>query len=54
VLTVLLLALAPRVLNEISWPALLAGMLLTMKVYWLALAWGRPKISDTSELILKS
>jgi len=54
VLTVLLLALAPRVLNEISWPALLAGMLLTMKVYWLALAWGRPKTSDTSELILKS
>jgi ATP synthase protein I len=42
VLTVLLLALAPRVLNEVSWPALLAGLLLTMKVYWLALAWGRP------------
>ncbi len=42
VLTVLLLALAPRVLNDVSWPALLAGLLLTMKVYWLALAWGRP------------
>jgi ATP synthase protein I len=42
VLTVLMLALAPRVLNEVSWPALLAGLLLTMKVYWLALAWGRP------------
>ncbi len=42
VLTVLLLALAPRVLNEVSWPALLAGLLLTMKVYWLALAWGKP------------
>jgi len=54
VLTVLLLALAPRVLNEISWPALLAGMLLTMKVYWLALAWGRPKTSEASEMILKS
>ena len=54
VLTVLLLALASRVLNAVSWPALLAGMLLTMKVYWLALAWGRPKTSDTSELILKS
>ena len=43
VLTVLLLALAPRVLNEVSWPALLAGMLLAMKVYWLALAWGKPR-----------
>jgi len=43
VLTVLLLALAPRVLNEVSWPALLVGLLLTMKVYWLALAWGSPK-----------
>jgi len=54
VLTVLLLALAPRVLNEVSWPALLAGMLLAMKVYWLALAWGKPKTSDTAKLILKS
>lgn len=43
VITVLLLALAPRVLSEVNWPALLAGLLLTMKVYWLALAWGRPK-----------
>ena len=54
VLTVLLLALAPRVLNEVSWPALLAGMLLAMKVYWLALVWGKPKTSDTAKLILKS
>ena len=43
VITVVLLALAPRVLSEVSWPALLAGLLLTMKVYWLALAWGSPK-----------
>ena len=43
VLTVLLLVLAPRVVNDVSWPALLVGMLLTMKVYWLALAWGRPQ-----------
>lgn len=54
VLTVLLLVLAPKVLNEVSWPALLAGMLLAMKVYWLALAWGRPKTSDTAKLFLKS
>jgi ATP synthase protein I len=43
VLTVLLLVLAPKVLNEVSWPALLVGLLLTMKVYWLALAWGKPR-----------
>jgi ATP synthase protein I len=43
VLTVLLLALAPSVLNEVSWPALLVGLLLTMNVYWLALAWGKPR-----------
>ena len=43
VLTVLLLVLAPRVMNDVSWPALLVGMLLTMKVYWLALAWGKPR-----------
>ena len=43
VLTVLLLVLAHKVLNEVSWPALLVGLLLTMKVYWLALAWGKPR-----------
>lgn len=43
VLTVLLLVLAPRVVNDVSWPALLVGMLLTMKVYWLALARGKPR-----------
>ena len=43
VLTVLLLVLAPKILNEVSWPALLVGLLLTMKVYWLALAWGKPR-----------
>ncbi len=43
VLTVLLLVLAPRLLIDVSWPALLVGMLLTMKVYWLALVWGKPQ-----------
>ncbi len=32
VLAVLLLVLAPRVLPELSWPALLAGLIVTMKV----------------------
>ena len=48
VLAVLLLVLAPRTLPELSWPALLAGLVVTMKVYWLALIWGKPK--STSDL----
>jgi len=42
VLTVLLLVLAPRFVEDLSWPALLAGLIVTMKVYWLALIWGKP------------
>ena len=38
-LTVLALLLAPKVVEDLSWPALLAGLIVTMKVYWLALAW---------------
>ena len=38
-LTVLALLLAPRLVEDLSWPALLAGLVVTMKVYWLALAW---------------
>jgi len=33
------LLLAPRLVEDLSWPALLAGLVVTMKVYWLALAW---------------
>lgn len=38
-LTVLALLLAPRVIEDLSWLAMLAGLVVTMKVYWLALAW---------------
>ena len=41
-LTVLLMVLAPRLIEDLSWPALLAGLIVTMKVYWLALIWGKP------------
>jgi len=41
VLTVLLMVLAPRLIEDLSWPALLAGLIVTMKVYWLALIWGK-------------
>ena len=36
VLTVLMLFAAPRVVLNLSWLALLAGFVVTMKVYWLA------------------
>jgi ATP synthase protein I len=37
-LTLAMLALAPRLVAGLSWPALLVGMVLAMKVYWAALA----------------
>jgi ATP synthase protein I len=37
--SIALLAAAPRLVPELSWPALLVGLVLTMKVYWLALAY---------------
>ena len=37
-LTVAMLLAAPRLVRELSWPALLVGMVLAMKVYWVALA----------------
>ncbi len=37
VLTIALLALAPRLVPQLSWLALLAGMVITMKTYWVAL-----------------
>jgi ATP synthase protein I len=37
-LTVAILMAAPKMVAALSWPALLAGLLLTMKVYWVALA----------------
>ena len=36
-LTLAMLLLAPRVVLQVSWPAMLVGLVLTMKVYWIAL-----------------
>jgi ATP synthase protein I len=36
-LTVAMLFAAPRLVRDLSWPAMLVGLVLTMKVYWLAL-----------------
>ena len=34
-----LLMLAPRILVPLSWPALLVGLVVCIKVYWVALLW---------------
>ena len=46
VLTVALLAAAPRLVPGLSWIALLAGMVVTMKTYWVALL-VRPGVRKT-------
>lgn len=45
--SIALLAVAPKWVSALSWPALLIGLVLTMKVYWVALAFkpaGRPSV----------
>jgi ATP synthase protein I len=37
--SVAMLMLAPKLVQPLSWPALLVGLVLCMKVYWLALSW---------------
>lgn len=39
--SVALLMLATRIVQPLSWPALLVGLVVCIKVYWLALAWRR-------------
>jgi ATP synthase protein I len=38
---VAMLAAAPRVVQELSWPALLVAMVVCVKVNWWALLWRR-------------
>ena len=46
--SVAMLMLAPKLLQRLSWPALLVGLVLCMKVYWFALLWRAPrKDNDT-------
>jgi len=40
-LTVALLVVAPRMVSDLSWPAMLVGLVVTMKVYWVALGMRR-------------
>jgi ATP synthase protein I len=45
-LTFAMLAAAPKLVAGLSWPALLVGLVLAMKVYWVALAFRpRPKMN---------
>ncbi len=37
--SVVMLMLAPKIVQPLSWPALLVGLVLCMKVYWVALLW---------------
>jgi ATP synthase protein I len=39
VVSIAMLALAPKLVQPLSWPALLVALVLCMKVYWLALSW---------------
>ena len=41
--SIALIGAAPRLVPDLSWPALLVGLVLTMKVYWLALAYAPRK-----------
>ena len=41
VVTIGLLLAAHRLVRDLNWPAMLAGLILTLKVYWLALAFKR-------------
>jgi len=46
IVSIALLAMAPKWVSALSWPALLIGLVVTMKVYWVALAFKpapRPK-----------
>jgi ATP synthase protein I len=47
-LTLAMLALAPRLVAGLSWPALLIGLVLAMKVYWVALAFVRRPASKSN------
>jgi ATP synthase protein I len=45
--SIAMLMLAPKLVQPLSWPALLVGLVLCMKVYWLALIWrGRRQVRN--------
>ena len=44
VVTVAVMFTAYRVVENLSWPAMLVGLVVTMKVYWVALRFGRKSL----------
>jgi ATP synthase protein I len=48
---VAMLAAAPRVVPDLSWPALLVAMIVCMKVNWLALLWQRRPVGETQKRV---
>jgi len=46
--SIALMVAAPKLVADLNWPALLVGLVLTMKVYWVALAYV-PKKRPTNE-----
>lgn len=51
-LTLAMLMVAPKVVPQVSWPAMLVGLVLTMKVYWMVLGASSlfyPKVNFKSE-----
>ena len=46
--TIALIAAGPKLVRDLSWPAMLVGLVLAMKVYWVALAFKpRPRLTTT-------
>ena len=45
-----MLAAAPRLVSDLNWLALLAGLVLVMKTYWLALFTGRASAPKTTDI----
>jgi len=45
---VAMLVAAPRVVQDLSWPALLVAMIVCVKVNWLALLWRRKPVVTTT------
>ncbi len=50
VLCIAMLAAAPRLVSDLNWLALLAGLVLVMKTYWLALFTGRASAPKTTDI----
>jgi ATP synthase protein I len=49
--TIAMLYAAHRLVKDLSWPAMLVGLVVTMKVYWLALAFKRKGLPVQNETL---